>query len=216
MGLHRFFANVDYEVVVVDGGSTDATLSILTAFQSFPIISIESSKASRAGQMNLGARHAEGEVLLFLHADTLITGCGEPMFEGFAASKYTWGFFKLGFDTSEPRFRFLAFMINTRSRLSGIATGDQCQFVKRDAFEAIGGFPDQDLMEDIELSKRLKRLSQPYLGSDSEPSSKRAITSARRWKKHGFVKTICLMWKLRLLYFLGASPRRLNSMYRSA
>lgn len=212
MSLAQFMKGVEFEVIAVDGGSIDATYSLLKGFEPFDISVLTSSVASRAAQMNLGAAIAKGDLLLFLHADTQLLGSAEDVFNEYLASRKDWGFFKLDFDCSTPKFRFLAFMINHRSRLSGISTGDQCQFVKREVFEDLGGFPDQELMEDIELSKSLKSISAPFCVARAAT----VITSARRWQRHGFVKTIWLMWKLRFLYFVGASPSRLNSMYRAS
>jgi rSAM/selenodomain-associated transferase 2 len=212
VSLEQFMRGVEFEVIAVDGGSSDETCSLLKDFELFDISVLASTVASRAAQMNQGAAIAKGDLLLFLHADTQLLGNAEVVFKEFVISQKDWGFFKLDFDCSKPKFRFLAFMINHRSRLSGISTGDQCQFVKREVFEGLGGFSDQDLMEDIELSKDLKRMSAPF----RVHSGAKVVTSARRWQAHGFARTIWLMWKLRFLYFMGASPSRLNSIYRSS
>ena len=193
------------EVIVVDGGSRDATVqrARLRADQ------VLSAPRGRALQMNVGAAKANGDVLLFLHADTRLPGEAERLvLDGLARSGHAWGRFDVVIEGRHPMLRLVAAMMNLRSRITGIATGDQAIFVKRDAFQAAGGFPEIPLMEDIALSKRLKRGGRPLCLRE------RATTSGRRWETHGVFRTILLMWRLRLAYFLGADPAALAGRYR--
>jgi rSAM/selenodomain-associated transferase 2 len=192
------------EVIVVDGGSQDATVqrSRLRADQVLP------APRGRASQMNAGAAKATGDMLLFLHADTRLPPEAERLvLDGIARSRHVWGRFNVTIAGRHPMLGLVAFMMNLRSRLTGIATGDQAIFVKRDAFQATGGFPEIPLMEDIALSKKLKRIGPPLCLRE------RAITSGRRWEAHGVLRTILLMWRLRLAYFLGADPAKLARQY---
>jgi rSAM/selenodomain-associated transferase 2 len=193
-----------HEVIVVDGGSRDGTPDV-----SRPLADrVLAAARGRASQMNAGADAASGAVLLFLHADTrLPTGAERAVLGGLAASGASWGRFDVRIEGRHPLLRLVAWLMNRRSRLTGIATGDQAIFVARDAFAAAGGFPALALMEDVALSKRLKRVSPPLCLRE------RAITSGRRWESRGVVRTIVLMWWLRLRYFLGASPERLRRSY---
>jgi rSAM/selenodomain-associated transferase 2 len=158
--------------------------------------------------MNAGAAAAQGEVLLFLHADTRLPARADRLvLDGLAASGKAWGRFDVAIEGPPWLLRVVACCMNLRSRWTGIATGDQALFLRRAAFDALGGFPDQPLMEDIELSQRLCRLSQPLCLRE------RAITSGRRWETHGVCKTIILMWRLRWLYWRGVSATRLAEHY---
>jgi rSAM/selenodomain-associated transferase 2 len=193
------------EIIVVDGGSHDATVqrARLRADQ------VLTAPRGRALQMNAGAAKAAGDVLLFLHADTRLPPEAERLvLDGLARSSRGWGRFDVTIDGRHPMLRLVAAMMNLRSRLSGIATGDQAIFVKRELFQTAGGFPEIPLMEDIALSKRLKRLSRPLCLRE------RAVTSGRRWETHGVFRTILLMWRLRLAYFFGADPAALAGRYR--
>jgi rSAM/selenodomain-associated transferase 2 len=193
------------EVIVVDGGSTDATVQRARLRADHVL----SAPRGRAWQMNAGAARATGDVLLFLHADTRLPREAERLvLDGLARSPRDWGRFDVTIEGRHPMLRVVAAMMNLRSRLTGIATGDQAIFVKRDAFAAVGGFPEIPLMEDIALSKRLKRRSRPLCLREH------AITSGRRWETHGVFRTILLMWRLRLAYFLGADPAALAGRYR--
>ena len=168
-----------------------------------------SAPRGRALQMNAGAAKASGDVLLFLHADTRLPREAERLvLDGLARSGRDWGRFDVTIEGRHPMLRLVAAMMNLRSRLTGIATGDQAIFVKRDAFHAAGGFPEIPLMEDIALSKRLKRTGRPLCLRE------RATTSGRRWETHGVFRTILLMWRLRLAYFFGADPAALARRYR--
>lgn len=193
------------EVVVVDGGSRDATVEVVHRHAGVRCLA---SAPGRARQMNAGARATAGELLVFLHADTrLPDGALEAIQAAMRDPRVAGGRFDVAFDSLRPIMRATAALMNVRSRLSGIATGDQAIFVRRAAFEALGGFPDIPLMEDVEFSRRLKRrgrLARLRL---------RVTTSARKWEREGPVRTVLLMWALRLLYFLGASPRRLHRWY---
>jgi rSAM/selenodomain-associated transferase 2 len=158
--------------------------------------------------MNAGAAAAQGDVLLFLHADTqLPADADRRIVDGMAHSGRGWGRFDIAIAGHHLLFPLIAALMNLRSRATGIATGDQAIFVGKTAFAAVGGFPDIALMEDIVLSRRLKRLSRPLC------LSARALTSGRRWEKHGVVRTILTMWRLRLAFFLGAAPDVLAARY---
>ena len=193
------------EIVLVDGGSTDATATIAARF---PEISLLASPRGRARQMNAGARAARGDVLLFLHADTLLpdgalaavhAAVGDPGVVG--------GRFDVRFDNPRPVFRMIAWFMNQRSRWSGISTGDQAIFVCREPFDALGGYADVPLMEDVELCRRLKRRGQMIA------LRLRVTTSARKWEREGAIRTILLMWALRFFYMAGVPPARLHRWY---
>jgi rSAM/selenodomain-associated transferase 2 len=192
------------EVIVVDGGSRDATL-LRARTRADRVIS---APRGRALQMNAGAEKACGDVLLFLHADTRLPADADHIvLNGLARSGRAWGRFDVKIDGDSPLLVAVAWLMNIRSRLTGIATGDQAIFARRDAFRSIGGFPAIALMEDIALSKRLKRVSRPLCLRAC------AVTSGRRWDKNGVVSTVLLMWRLRLAYFLGADPKALARQY---
>ncbi len=158
--------------------------------------------------MNAGAGAARGPVLLFLHADTRLPHDAERLItDGLSASGRVWGRFDVSIEGRHPLFPVISAMMNLRSRLTGIATGDQAIFVRRDAFAAIGGFPDIALMEDVEISRRLKRIGRPLC------LRARVSTSGRRWEKRGVLRTILMMWRLRLAFFLGAAPEKLARTY---
>ena len=194
-----------HEVIVVDGGSTDGTPD----FAAPRADRVARAPRGRASQMNAGARLANGDVLLFLHADTrLPPRADRSVLDGLAGSGRAWGRFDVRIEGRHPLLRVVGALMNARSRWTGIATGDQAIFVRRDAFAAVGGFPPVALMEDIALSAALKRVSPPFCLRD------RALTSGRRWESRGVVRTVLLMWWLRLRYFLGASPERLAEIYR--
>ena len=191
------------EVIVVDGGSRDATAELARPLADRVI----AGPRGRGVQMNAGAAVAQGDVLLFLHADTRLPGDADRLvFDGLARSRRSWGRFNVRFDGG-GLLALIALMMNLRSRLSGIATGDQAMFVTRAAFAAAGGFPPIALMEDVALSARLKRISRPLC------LAARVTTSARRWQRHGVLRTILLMWKLRLAFYFGADPVYLAQAY---
>ena len=158
--------------------------------------------------MNAGARMARGDVLLFLHADTcLAEGALDAVEQAMADPGVVAGRFDVRFETARPMMRMVAWFINHRSRLSGIATGDQAIFVRRTVFATLGGYPDLPLMEDVELSRRLKRRGR--LACLRE----KVTTSARKWKQEGVLRTILMMWLVRFLYFCGVSPAYLHRLY---
>ncbi len=191
------------EVIVVDGGSSDATRALATP-QADRVI--EAPRA-RARQMNAGAQLASGDIFLFLHADTrLPEGADAAISDALASGKRVWGRFDVRIDGGAA-LGVVGRMMNLRSRLTGIATGDQAIFMTRAAFETAGGFPDIALMEDVAICKRLKRVSPPACLRET------VVTSARRWAEHGTLATIVLMWRLRLAFALGADPRGLARRY---
>jgi rSAM/selenodomain-associated transferase 2 len=191
------------EVIVVDGGSGDGTADLAGPLAD----RVLTAACGRAVQMNAGAAVARGDVLLFLHADTRLPDDADRLvLTALARSERVWGRFDVRFDDG-GLLRLVAIMMNTRSRLTGVSTGDQAMFVTCKAFEAIGGFPSIALMEDIAAAARLKRISRPICLHD------RVTTSGRKWHKHGIVRTILLMWRLRLAYFFGTDPVRLARDY---
>lgn len=193
-----------HELIVVDGGSRDQSLEASRAFATISC----SSAAGRARQMNEGARRASGDVLLFLHADTWIPERGPARIaDVFAEGDDVWGRFDVRLSGSHPLFRVVETAMNWRSRLTGIATGDQGIFVLRNVFERLGGFPPIPLMEDIALSRMLRRIRRPACLGE------RVVTSSRRWERDGILKTVLLMWRLRLAYSLGVDPARLHRIY---
>jgi rSAM/selenodomain-associated transferase 2 len=191
------------EVIVADGGSADGTPALARPLAD----QVLTAPRGRALQMNAGAAAAHGDVLLFLHADTrLPENADRLILDGLARNGSIWGRFDVRIEGG-GLLGVVSFMMNGRSRLTGIATGDQAMFMTRTAFEAAGGFPPIALMEDLALSARLKRLGQPLC------LRARVNTSPRRWRKHGILRTILLMWSLRLRFFFGADPARLARSY---
>ena len=192
------------EVIVVDGGSADGTVPIAEARADLVL----AAPRGRASQMNAGARRARGDVLLFLHADTRRPDEADALVaEALARSGASWGRFDVTIRGRHPLLRVIAAAMNLRSRWTGIATGDQAIFVRRSTFERVGGYPEIALMEDIALSSKLRAQSAPVC------IASRASTSGRRWEKHGVVRTVLLMWRLRLAYYFGADPDELAPRY---
>lgn len=193
------------EVIVVDGGSSDGTREVL---QQFPLARLVASTRGRARQMNAGAREARGEILLFLHADTFLPdGAEQAILMALGDPRIAGGRFDVRFDSSRVIFQAIAFLMNFRSRLTWIATGDQALFVRQTIFAEMGGYPDIPLMEDVEFSKNLRR-------HGGIACLRLPVTaSPRKWEREGVVRTVLLMWTLRLLYFFGASPARLHRFY---
>lgn len=193
-----------HEVIVVDGGSGDNTPALARGAADRFV----SAPRGRASQMNAGAALARGEVLLFLHADTrLPQNADAHILQGLAASRRAWGRFDVHVEGTSRSLPAIAFFMNLRSRATGIATGDQAMFVRRDVFERVGGFPALELMEDVALSRSLKRVSRPLCLAD------RVVTSGRRWDRRGVLRTVLLMAWLRLQFFFGAKPARLARLY---
>src|SRR5580704_2554130 len=190
------------EIIVADNYSRDGTARLAKPFAD-RVITV---RRGRGAAMNAGAALGSGDALLFLHADTTLPDNADRLIDA-ALARRAWGRFDLRIAGSRPLFAVIARMINWRSRLTGVATGDQAIFVTREAFEAVGGFPDLPLMEDIALSRRLKRLCRPFCIATP------AVTSGRRWERNGVVRTILLMWRLRLSYYLGVEPELLARLY---
>jgi rSAM/selenodomain-associated transferase 2 len=192
------------DIIVADGGSHDHTVEVAR-----PLCDqVVSAPRGRGAQMNAGAAMTRGTVLLFLHADTCLPPAADRLvLGGLAHSKREWGRFDVRIVGRHPLLPTVAALMNWRSRLTGIATGDQAIFVKRSAFAAAGGFPDIPLMEDIVLSKQLRRMTAPLC----LPAC--VTTSGRRWDERGLPRTILLMWRLRAALFLGADPKTLARVY---
>jgi rSAM/selenodomain-associated transferase 2 len=191
------------EVVVVDGGSQDRTAELARALADRVI----AAPRGRATQMNAGAARAGGDILLFLHADTRLPDDADHLItDGLARSGRAWGRFDVRI-TGPAALAVVAATMNIRSRLTGVATGDQAMFVTRAAFEVAGRFPDIPLMEDIALSQRLRRQGPPLC------LTARVTTSGRRWERNGVLRTVLLMWRLRIAYFFGAEPAALARRY---
>ena len=191
------------ELVVVDGGSNDATWATACRHADRVLL----APRGRGAQMNAGAAGATADILLFLHGDTKLPPAADRLVVAAVEAGAAWGRFDVRIDSRHPVLRIVSHLINLRSRLSGIATGDQAIFVRRDVFERVGGFPDIPLMEDIALSTRLKPFGRPAC---LRPP---VVTSARRWRKHGILRTILLMWQLRARFFFGTSPQVLADLY---
>ena len=193
------------EAILVDGGSSDDSVVRAEAFG----LRICHSARGRAVQMNVGAAQATGDLLLFLHADTRLPQDADALVvDVLHDGRFAWGRFDIRIAASTLTLRSVGWLMNQRSRWTGIATGDQAMFVSRSAFDQVGGFPNQPLMEDVELSRRLRRISPPAcIGSP-------VITSARRWESHGVWRTIFLMWRLRFAYWRGVPARVLAESYR--
>lgn len=190
------------EVIVVDSGSSDGSPDLARPLAD----QVVAAPRGRGAPLNLGAALGTGDALLFLHADTALPQDADRLIAA-ALSRRAWGRFDLRIAGRHPLLTVIAHMINWRSRLTGIATGDQAIFVTRAAFMAVGGFPDLPLMEDIAMSRQLKRLCRPCcVGAP-------VVTSGRRWEHHGVLRTIVLMWRLRLAYYFGVEPARLALRY---
>ena len=191
------------EIIAVDGGSSDKTSE-----HAAPLAhQLLHAPRGRARQMNAGAAATQAEFLLFLHADTTLPTAADQLICNALTHGADWGRFDVRISGNSRWFPVIATLMNLRSRLTGIATGDQAIFVKRSAFEQIGGFPDLPLMEDIVLSQRLKQLGRPAC------LDQKVVTAGRRWEKHGILRTILTMWWLRLRFFFGADPKQLAIEY---
>ncbi|MBL8070290.1 MAG: TIGR04283 family arsenosugar biosynthesis glycosyltransferase [Nitrospira sp.] len=210
------------ELVIVDGGSSDQTCAVVESqtvhlqnrpcsgpAPTSPTIRLLKAPAGRARQLNAGAAASRCEVFLFLHADTqLPSNARQAIATTLSDQACVGGRFDVRFDSPRPIARLVGHMMNLRSRWSGIATGDQALFVRREVFERIGPFAEIPLMEDIEFSRRLKRAGR------LAPLHHQVVTAFRRWERNGPVRTILLMWTLRFLYWIGVSPDRLQHFYR--
>jgi rSAM/selenodomain-associated transferase 2 len=204
LSLLADYRNRGVEVIVADGGSSDGTPDLARPLADRVI----AAPRGRATQMNAGAAAATGDVLMFLHCDCVLPDNADGLvLDGLERTAALWGRFDIRIDGRHPLLRIVAAMMNARSRLTGIATGDQAMFVRRDAFEQAGHFPDIPLMEDIALSKALKRMSAPLC------LRAHVASSGRRWERNGVLRTIVMMWRLRLAYFLGANPADLAKRY---
>jgi len=213
-GLNAFIEQVldlvgeGNQVIVVDGGSQDDSFNQLNDLsESKANLVLVSSIKGRALQMNAGAKVAVGENLLFLHADTYLPNTIIYQLEKFSETLFLWGRFDVRLNNSAWPYKIISWFINKRSRLTAISTGDQAIFVRRNVFEQIKGYKQQPLMEDIDLTHRLKKLSLPFCIPIP------VVTSARKWEKGGVIQTIWLMWKLRAAYARGVSPEVLVMQY---
>jgi rSAM/selenodomain-associated transferase 2 len=192
------------EIILSDGGSTDQTCVLALPWVDHLI----TGSSGRAIQMNRAAASAQGDWLWFLHADSHLVTSVQHFITYLQDSSADWGHCHLRLDADQLIFRLIGYLMHQRSRFSQIATGDQGIFVRRVLFDQLGGYPMIPLMEDIALSKSLKRESRPACGP------MHLLTSARRWQQHGILRTILLMWSLRLAYFFGVSPIRLATWYQ--
>jgi len=196
------FRQTQIEIIVVDGGSSDDTMSIASTLAD----KILSADKGRAHQMNAGAEKAAGEVLLFLHADAQLPDNATPLIEQYVRPKQ-WGRFNVRLNSPHWLLKMNGWLMNYRSCLTGIVTGDQGLFVHRTMFEEIGGFPDIPLMEDIAISKKLKQYNRPIC------LKSRITVDTRYWEQHGIWRSIFRMWKIRLAYFLGIPAEHLVNKY---
>ncbi len=194
------------EVLLVDGGSGDDTVA-----RARPLVDrVVAAPRGRGVQMNTGAAASAGSILWFVHADSRVDPrAPDDLERAFADPRVAWSRFGVRLSGERPLFRTIAFMMNRRSCLTGIATGDQAIAVRRCVFEAVGGFPELPLMEDVALSRRLRARARPAC------LPVRVTTSSRRWEERGAWRTIWLMWRLRLAYWRGADPAWLARRYRS-
>lgn len=192
-----------HQLILVDGGSSDDTVEIARPLTDL----VFESEPGRAHQMNIGAEQADADILLFLHADTQINPNADQIIIEAVSNGNNWGRFNVSFDDGAFIFKLIALFMNLRSCISSIATGDQAIFVEQALFNQVGRFPAQALMEDIQLSVNLRRQQRACC------LKQRVITSARRWRQRGVVRTIVLMWMLRLGYFLGIPAQSLKRWY---
>ena len=192
-----------FEVIVVDGGSVDKTPQLVEGLCD----QFVSVVPCRAIQMNVGARQARGEMIFFLHVDTRLPEDFSEIINSIEKDRFYWGRFDVRFFGQRWLFRVVEAMVNIRSRLTGIATGDQVIFMTQEIYRAVGGFPEIALMEDIAMSRRLKSISPPLC------LRQKVTTSSRRWEKNGIMTTIIKMWWLRFAYFIGVNPEKLAAQY---
>jgi len=192
-----------FEVIVVDGGSIDKTPQLLAGLCDQFI----STRGGRAAQMNTGARKAKGKFIFFLHVDTQLPEKFAELIPSIEADIRCWGRFDVKLSGKHWSFRIIESMMNMRSRLTGIATGDQVIFVTQKLYREVGGFPEIALMEDIAMSRMLKNICLPLC------LRQKVVTSSRRWEKHGIISTTLKMWWLRFSYYIGVDPVRLARQY---
>jgi rSAM/selenodomain-associated transferase 2 len=190
------------ELIVVDGGSEDDTVEQASALCDVLI----SSEPGRATQMNRGAARASGDYLCFLHADT-VPQFTRQQWQLALSGRPGWGFCRVRLSGASPALRVIEWSMNLRSGLTGIGTGDQMQFVSKDLFSKVGGFADLPLMEDIALSKALRRQGKATVLRET------VLTSSRRWEEHGIIRTVVTMWALRLAWFMGVPANKLSEVY---
>ena len=196
----------DCEIIIVDGDSVDNTKIL-----ALPLADkVMTSAKGRAKQMNNGASYAAGDILIFLHADTCLPENALPQIQQKISSTRQWGRFDIQLSGNSFMLKIIGQMMNWRSRLTGIATGDQVIFVTQLAFDKAGQYPEINLMEDIALCKALKKISPPTCLKD------KVISSGRRWESHGIYKTMLLMWSIRLRYFFGTDPQTLAFLYTNS
>lgn len=196
------------DAIVIVHANDPITVAALAVVDRGANVSVLFAAPGRASQMNCGANACAADVLLFLHADTELSPGAIAQARAAVAAGALWGWFRVRLSGAAIVFRVIEFMMNWRARLTGIATGDSALFVRADVFRCIGGFPAIELMEDIELSARLKSFGRPT------PLCATVVTSSRRWQRHGIARTVLRMWCLRALYACGVSPRRLAAWYR--
>jgi rSAM/selenodomain-associated transferase 2 len=193
------------EIIVVDGGSTDDTIERATPWCD----RVLAAQRGRATQMNLGGWAARGEYLFFLHADSM-PGADADQLQSCLQASPDWGFCRVRLSGAQPAFRLIEAAMNVRSRVTRVATGDQMLFLRASLFRSTGGYAPIPLMEDVEYSKRLRKLASPVIMEQT------VTTSSRRWESGGILATVVRMWGLRLAFFLGASPQRLLHHYYSS
>ncbi len=193
-----------HEVIIVDGGSSDGTLAVAEPFVDTTL----SCKAGRAVQMNQGIAAAKGDVLLFLHADTQLPADAISSMIAVIEDGYFWGRFNVRLSGNHLMFRLIERLMNLRSCITGVATGDQAIFVSRESIDIIGDYPQLPLMEDVVFSKKLRSLGWPAC------IKRQVVTSSRRWEEQGILRTMLLMWRIRLLFFLGVSADKLAKQYK--
>ena len=191
------------EIIVVDGGCDDATIHVAKSFS----CKLVKSNPSRSKQQNIGANYATGDFLIFMHADTIISDEAIKYIE-MLTKDFIWGFFKVSLNLNKTKYKVLSYLINLRSRIFNYATGDQVLIIQKNFFIKNKGFKNIYLMEDIELTNRIKRIKKPTLINEY------AFTSARRWEAKGFIKTIIMMRLLRILYYFGTSDKLLLKIYK--
>lgn len=212
--LPRLVAEYSFDqIIVVDGGSSDASVEVVCKLMSSSVPGSSSvpcliqEPRGRARQMHAGAQAADADIMVFLHADTRLPAFAAERIRDAICDNHLWGRFDVRLSGRHFLLRLVERLMNWRSALSGIATGDQAIFVRSDVYRMVGGFASLALMEDVELSRRLKSVDRPARLSGP------VVVSSRRWEENGIIRTILLMWSLRFLYWLGVSPERLARRY---